>query len=531
MHCTATERDTDGTFSASGPGLIDISLGIPPDRENPAARPGGKLYIIRVACPHPRSPPPHEARWSEEWSTYKQQGGEYDSERTATGAIIVHKFPDQLRGSLERPVRRRVPHHDLEPLSPRLCLSRLPAVTPAATAATLKGPRSMRLTLTLATALAVASPATAQELPVQIGGNLTSAQRAAAVATLKQIRAILLQVPELREPNGFEIHMDGYGGSKKLGPDQKPVPGGTSEYMLRVFFFYPVRRGNEGCTCIDIRVNSESIVPGSRGIPDAEGREVMVEGARGAPVAYAVQTWDGLSEDRMVKSSVKVALVTRGDLPWKHTTREEYYAASILEREGPGGAQVKEFQKSLEKTPYQQWMEGAEERRKNREQSIAAAARQSAEYAAQVRKRLEENETRGHRSLQEVGRLGPGEQQARPGAAGHPVLERPRRARGDDARGTGPAGLRHGGVSGLGALRHRIQRPGRGRPRGLESQAGPHDELRFLARAPVTGGGAQHHGAHFRRTDGQQPPVHHALLQTFKKLDWAALNRLLVEPR
>jgi hypothetical protein len=366
---------------------------------------------------------------------------------------------------------------------------------------------------------------------VQIGGNLTSAQRAAAVATLKQIRAILLQVPELREPNGFEIHMDGYGGSKKLGPDQKPVPGGTSEYMLRVFFFYPVRRGNEGCTCIDIRVNSESIVPGSRGIPDAEGREVMVEAARGAPVAYAVQTWDGLSEDRMVKSSVKVALVTSGELPWKHTTREEYYAASILEREGPGGAQVKEFQKSLEKTPYQQWMEGAEERRKNREQSIAAAARQSAEYAAEVRKRLEANETEvtaAFKKSEESDRANNKnalERQATMSSNVRAELEAmtpEERSLPTYVMGAFPGSARS--ASGYSVLDADDPEDSRARRvlttnydfwRARQSPVEVRS-ITVLISATLT---------------GQQPPVHHALLQTFKKLDWTALNRLLLEPR
>jgi len=55
------------------------------------------MYIIRAACPHPRSPPPHEARWSDEYSTYKRQGGEFDATFNAAG-VIVHRLPDQLQG-------------------------------------------------------------------------------------------------------------------------------------------------------------------------------------------------------------------------------------------------------------------------------------------------------------------------------------------------------------------------------------------------------------------------------------------------
>jgi hypothetical protein len=34
-----------------------------------------------------------------------------------------------------------------------------------------------------------------------------------------------------------------------------------------------------------------------------------------------------------------------------------------------------------------------------------------------------------------------------------------------------------------------------------------------------------------RRTTGLRPPVRHALLETFKHLDWAAVRLLLEEPR
>ena len=75
---TYTSPET-GILRAVGPGLIDISVGLEPDDENPAARPGGKLYTIRAACPHPRSPPPHTAKWSHSFDTYKRKCGDFDS--------------------------------------------------------------------------------------------------------------------------------------------------------------------------------------------------------------------------------------------------------------------------------------------------------------------------------------------------------------------------------------------------------------------------------------------------------------------
>lgn len=101
VHCSATARSPEGTFSTTGPGLIDISLGLDPDSDpepgTPPVPAGTKMYIIRAACPHPRSSTPREPSWSDEYSTYKQVGGEYDSEFTAAG-IIVRKLPAQLKG-------------------------------------------------------------------------------------------------------------------------------------------------------------------------------------------------------------------------------------------------------------------------------------------------------------------------------------------------------------------------------------------------------------------------------------------------
>jgi len=101
VHCTATARSEAGTFNVTGEGLIEISLGLDPDADaDPPIPAGVKMYTIRVACPHPRSPPPHEARWSEEWSTYKQVGGAYDHTVDARG-MLLRSLPTHLRGRWE----------------------------------------------------------------------------------------------------------------------------------------------------------------------------------------------------------------------------------------------------------------------------------------------------------------------------------------------------------------------------------------------------------------------------------------------
>jgi len=124
VNCTSTETSEEGTFSASGKGLIDISLGLDPDEENPPAHPGGKMYIILATCPLPQSPPPHEASWSNEWSTYKRQNGEYDAQLNGNQMAIM-KLPAELRGHWEvsEPEESRT-------MTWRLCLVAKPCSAP-----------------------------------------------------------------------------------------------------------------------------------------------------------------------------------------------------------------------------------------------------------------------------------------------------------------------------------------------------------------------------------------------------------------
>jgi hypothetical protein len=101
VHCSVTARSPEGTFATTGPGLLEIELGLDPDSDpepgTPPVPPGSKMYIIRAACPHPRSPTPREPRWSDEYSSYKQVGGEIDVTVTASG-MVVRSIPNQFKG-------------------------------------------------------------------------------------------------------------------------------------------------------------------------------------------------------------------------------------------------------------------------------------------------------------------------------------------------------------------------------------------------------------------------------------------------
>lgn len=211
--------------------------------------------------------------------------------------------------------------------------------------------------------------------------GLSPAQRAEAIATLTRIEAILRQVPELANPAGYEILPIISGGARQdgPGPDRKPLPGSVVEYSLGLMHFAPSRAvAGEGSVCIGVTVNH--IQQGR--MRDAEGRLIYIEPARGTPStnpnisdsrvpASATMVYGELWNVPRERSIVDVLFVTAGELPWKPVSREAFYAASLLEHEGAGGEKLAEYRQGLTKTPYQVWMEGAAQRRKDHEQAMA----------------------------------------------------------------------------------------------------------------------------------------------------------------
>jgi hypothetical protein len=368
-------------------------------------------------------------------------------------------------------------------------------------------------------------------LPRQITlrGDLTAAQRATAIARLEQIEDILLRIPELANPNGFEVLSEFFGTTRRSGPGQSEQPGYVVEYMLRLWFFYPTKAaGGEGCFCITITVNHGHVLGGSE-ISDEQGRAIYIEMARGDPLPLATQVYERLLRTSE-PSFTYVLLTSGGELPWKSVSRAEYYNAVIFDIEGKGGAKLADDRAALTKTPYQVWMEGAADRKQQREHSIRTmeALKKTPAEIEQMRKRLEDNERQVTEQLKAK-----------------------------------EAADRHNNDEAL-ALLH--SRTGRIRAE-LDSMSAAERNMPALIDATVTGGT---NATGWRMTDRDSPrawrvvtpnydfwrarrsPVevrsimvkitatgtglaapglHNALLKSFDKMDWTALNRVLDVPR
>jgi hypothetical protein len=191
--------------------------------------------------------------------------------------------------------------------------------------------------------------------------GITRADRAFAMARLAEIEQILYRIPELASPTEFVVRKQYWGGARPV-----MMENGTAGYSVLLWFFGrfgPAREvAGEGCTCIAVTIN---LSPESR-LSDEHGRPIIIEGDPGEPIPGATVVYGGTASDER-EVSASVTFTRSGEFPWEPVSRETYLRALIQETEGLKGEKTAEFRKALEKTAYEQWMEEAAQRKKDRE--------------------------------------------------------------------------------------------------------------------------------------------------------------------
>lgn len=225
----------------------------------------------------------------------------------------------------------------------------------------------------------------AREVQWPRGG--TPAERATAMATLDRFEQMLRRVPGLARPDGFEIVPQFAGGHRPLGQGATPIANGVLRYNLGLMMFSPSRAQAEGRVCISFIVNDDAPQAAHR---DATGREFYIEGDRGRAVSGATQVLGGLDDRQNERSGVDVVFTANGALPWRQPTREEFINALIFEAEGRDGTTSAERKAVFAKTPYEEWVEGAAQRQRDRDETVAQTrALQGAAQAQKVKEQLE----------------------------------------------------------------------------------------------------------------------------------------------
>lgn len=223
--------------------------------------------------------------------------------------------------------------------------------------------------------------------------NLTATQRAAAIARLEQIERIVLQVPEIARPQGFEVTPRFYGGSKIIHPDDTQHAGDVVEYQYGLMFFAPSYAiALEGRRCIQITINP-NLEDQHTTLRDARGNAIYVELTRGKLVPFATQVLGALAESPADQRALQVIFTSGGELPWRQVTVDEFYDATILHHEGKDQSGLTDVKRSLEKSPYQEWLEAAPRRKQEREAMLKQLAQiQPPAELAKTRKMMEDTE-------------------------------------------------------------------------------------------------------------------------------------------
>ena len=211
-----------------------------------------------------------------------------------------------------------------------------------------------------------ASPVRPGWLPAeqQFPPDVTAADRNTMMGVLRRVEQILLQVPALAAPDGFEIVPQFAGGYRLLGPGDVQLPNGLIRYNVGLMMFAPSRAiAGEGRVCVSVIVNDNPPPEAHRG---AGGFQIIVDGERGQPVPYATETYGGLPEAADERGGLGVRFVAAGPLPLRQVTREELINTLLFEVEG----RTSEVQTAFAKTPYQEWMDGAADRKREREETL-----------------------------------------------------------------------------------------------------------------------------------------------------------------
>ncbi|MGE0440194.1 MAG: hypothetical protein AB7L66_12365 [Gemmatimonadales bacterium] len=321
-------------------------------------------------------------------------------------------------------------------------------------------------------------------------------------------------------------------------------------YGLTLMFFHPTRAAaGEGCHCITVTVNADHAAGQPGDLADPGGDLIYIEAARAqrprgdpdqaagilweVPAATQVygELWEPLRDiraGRPERSGISALFVDGQELPWAPVSREVFYQAVRRSVEGPEGNNLGAIRHALAKTPYEEWMEGAAGRKRDREEALRAAATfQTAAELANTRAAMEASEREvterlraaeaEHRVRMQAGRSATSAFGDRLAAdlERMSAVERQMPTYINNALEEGPVatGWRLSADSAPPAWR--VLTPNHDFWRARRSPV----EVRTITVSIGISG------------TGLRPPVRHALLETFKRLDWAAFRTLLAGVR
>jgi hypothetical protein len=344
--------------------------------------------------------------------------------------------------------------------------------------------------------------------------GITRAARAAAYTNLAELERIFWRIPEIASPKEFVVKKQYFGGARPNG-----MTNGVASYSLFLWFFGRVgpdrsQVAGEGCRCIGITIN-----PGTgEQKTDEQGKGFLIEPEVGDPIPGAAAVYGRMTPDG--EGGVSVLLTRGGTFPFTTMSREEYLQAQIFELEGKDQAKLKQAREALEKTPYEQWLAEAPQRKKDRDELALSlrgiktpeeirqviAEQEATERRVTAQLRAQDEETRKQFQTTTANLTGPGD-----------ALRAQIAAMSAEERASPAMVARNWELLPVGAPNTaRILTPILDFWRVRSSPVEIHSILVTI------GGGTGDEKAY--------PETKNAVYQVLQKLDWAALKRMVEEP-
>ena len=212
----------------------------------------------------------------------------------------------------------------------------------------------------------------------------TAADRATAEANLAAAEALVRNVGAYGAPRGFEItpwwqapsvptrdRVAGYGMEIRVHSPSKVVAAGGFTRSVAIGF------------------NSLAGIAEPALLQDENGERIFIERPTTTPMHGATSVYGTYSETG--HTSLSILFTTRGQSPVLPVSREQFLRGLIVEAEGKNGEERKrQLELAKAPTPYEDWIRGAAERKKEREEMLAAMSDKA--QAAKMRVDLEKVE-------------------------------------------------------------------------------------------------------------------------------------------
>jgi hypothetical protein len=185
----------------------------------------------------------------------------------------------------------------------------------------------------------------------------TPSERAIIVRNLTAAERLVWSSPGYGQPRGFEVtpHWAGSGAAP---------PGGLRSYSVQIGVHVPRRSSTNTNPYATIHFNPDLGRLSDGGLRSESGEWYYHERPR-APIGYGATLVYGAFG--VSNSSLLVLFTAHDQDPMLPVSREEYLRARIHEID----RDTKRAGANVTKTPYQQWMDGAAQRKKNLDQMLA----------------------------------------------------------------------------------------------------------------------------------------------------------------